>query len=246
MRRLLRLLPSSLIADAEEALIPPHGGGHALCLAVMYADSFVRRATEELIARGAHTVLLYGSRADGSATQQSDYDLAAFGGVEAVVRDARMVDGSYLDAFIYPETVLQSPTVEHLRLRGSKILVERDSAATKFLEGLEQLYRDGPAPLTPDEALARKVWAYKMLERASGPDAEGNYRRAWLLTALLEDYFSLRGSWFEGPKKSLRWLSEFDRETFDAFNLALAPGAELSKIAALIPLVVGSRAEVDR
>ena len=207
----------------------------------MNAETFVRRETEGLVARGSHTVLLYGSRAEGSASEQSDYDLAGFANVTATIRDARLVDGWYLDAFLYPESVLTEPTVEHLKLRGAKVIVQRDALGTAFLQRLDQLYLQGPEPLRPDEAAARKTWAYKMAQRAERRDAEGNYRRAWLLTALLEDYFSLRGKWFEGPRKALRWLSQFDNDAFAAFSVALDPGADLSAIAALVPLVVGAQ-----
>jgi len=36
-----------------------------------------------------------------------------------------------------------------------------------------------------------------MALRMRRSDIEGNFRRAWLLTALLEDYFRLRGMWYQ-------------------------------------------------
>jgi hypothetical protein len=202
-------------------------------------EAFIRRACAELVAHHrAHTVLLYGSHAHDTANEYSDVDLAAFGDVATVFRDARQVDGLYLDAFVYPESALQLPAEEHLKLRGSKILVQRGSAATDFLVRLEGLYARGPEKLSPDEAAARKTWARKMVERASRSDPEGDYRRHWVLTALLEDYFRLRGKWFEGPKAALRWLEQFDEGTFEAFRHALAPDADLEAISRLVPRVV--------
>ena len=65
----------------------------------------------------AHTILLYGSRADGSAGKDSDYDLAAFGPINTPFRIARLVKGEYLDVWAYPEAELQrDPNVGHLRL----------------------------------------------------------------------------------------------------------------------------------
>ena len=206
----------------------------------MDAEAFVQQACRDLVVGyGAHTVLLYGSHADGSASTASDFDLAAFADCAAVVRVARLKDGFYLDAFVYPESVLIAPAEDHLKLRGSQVLVERGVEGTHFLQRLEQLYGVGPKPLPLDEAAARKTWAYKMVNRARRPDAEGNFRRAWLLTALLEDYFSLRGKWYEGPKKALRWLEQFDEPTFVAFRRALEPEASLELISRLVPLVVG-------
>ncbi len=48
----------------------------------------------------------------------------------------------------------------------------------------------------------RRSWSYKMLERVHQDDIEANYRRAWLLFPLLEDYFAIRQKWYLGSKAS--------------------------------------------
>lgn len=192
-------------------------------------------------AHAVHTILLYGSHADGSAGVASDYDVAAFGPSAKPCRIARRVDGAYLDVFVYPETLLLNPTDEHLKLRGSQIVLQREAEAENFLRKLEDIFRRGPERLPPDEVQARKVWAHKMAARIERADAEGNYRRVWLLTALLDDYFHLRGLWSQGPKKSLRWLEQFDLPAYQAFSLALKPGASNAVIFSLVQLVVGPR-----
>lgn len=206
----------------------------------MELDPLLQRICDELSsAHRAHTILLYGSRADGSAGPDSDYDVAAFGPVEKQVRDARLVDGAFLDIFVYPESVLTSPGEAQLALRGSKILVQRGTEAEGFLARLEEMFARGPARLPADEIEAIKVWALKMIVRIRRGDVEGNYRRVWLLTALLEDYFHIRGSWYQGPKKSLRWLEQLDPPAYRAFSAALAPGATDEEIYSLVKLVSG-------
>jgi len=201
----------------------------------------LERICKELVAaHKMHTILLYGSRADGSASEDSDYDVAAFGPIKEPFRIARLVNGAYLDVWAYPEDALLSPTDESLRLRGSRIIMQRDSEADVLLGKLESLYRRGPPPLPTYEVAARKVWAHKMLARIEHADPEGNYRRVWLLQALLESYFHVRGQWFEGPKKSLRWLQQFDLPAYHAFCLALRPGATNQDIASLVQLIAGS------
>jgi predicted nucleotidyltransferase len=188
----------------------------------------------------AHTVLLYGSRADGSAREDSDYDVAAFGPVTEPFRIARRFNGAYLDVWVYPESELQiSPGVEHLRLRGSKILLQRDSEADAFLSRLEQYFLQGPRPLRPGEGAARKVWAHKTLARAVRGDPEGNYRRLELIQVLLENYFHVRGRWYQGSNKSLLWLQQFDPPAFRSFCKALEPGADIHAFAELVQLMVG-------
>jgi hypothetical protein len=132
----------------------------------------------------AHTILLYGSRADGTENEFSDYDIAAFADVPVSKRDARVVDGKFLDVFVHPEAVLRNPTKEHLTLRGSRILSQRNFEATHFLAALDVIFCTGPEPLPADEIEARRTWAGKMALRMRRSDVEGNFRQAWLLTAL--------------------------------------------------------------
>lgn len=199
------------------------------------------RIREELVrVHQAHTILLYGSRANGTEGPHSDYDIAAFAPVTRTHRDTRLVEGEYLDVFVYPEAALQAPAEEHLKLRESVVLLQRDDAASRFLAGLEALYQRGPEPLAADEMAVRRSWAWKMNARLRRGDAEGNFRRVWLLTALLEDYFHLRGLWFEGPKRALSWLAEHDPPVHAAFDRALSPDAPTAAIEALVAAVVGA------
>ncbi|HEY4943105.1 MAG TPA: nucleotidyltransferase domain-containing protein [Rhizomicrobium sp.] len=179
-----------------------------------------------------HTLILYGSQARGEATRASDYDLLGVRDKGEVVRDARLWRGVYLDFFAYPERKAKAEQLMHVR--GGKVLRQKGGFGDRLLARIEKAYAAGPKPLPPDELQARKVWARKMLARARVGDAEGNYRRAWLLTALLENYFAGRGRWYEGSKASLRWLRENDPKASALFEKALKPGARLSTIAALV------------
>jgi len=206
----------------------------------MQADPVLHRVSQELLGRfGVHTIFLYGSRADGSAGPDSDYDIAAFAPIADSLRVARQDAGVYLDVFIYPDALLLRPSEEYLKLRGSNVLMQRDAQADEFLRGLDEIFRVGPVPLAADEIAARRVWARKMIARMGRADPEGNYRRAWLLQTILEDYFHLRGLWYEGPKKALRWLAQVEPLTYRAFCVALEPGASNDSVASLVELVVG-------
>ncbi|MEE4383830.1 MAG: nucleotidyltransferase domain-containing protein [Pseudomonadales bacterium] len=178
----------------------------------------------------AHTILLYGSTAEGSADADSDLDLAALGAVDRVIRVAEHQDGVFVDAFVYPDTALEAPEDEHLRFRGARILLQRSGTAETLLQRLEVKCEAGPEPLPEDELEMRRTWARKMVARIQRGDVEGHYQRHWLLTALLEDYFHLRALWFEGPKKTLAWLAAHDRATSKAMEAALEPGAPITAI----------------
>jgi predicted nucleotidyltransferase len=99
----------------------------------MQAESILDRVSSELrSAYGVHTILLHGSRADGSAGPDSDYDIAAFGPVARPIRIARLDTGLYLDIFVYPDELLLTPSEEYLPLRGSSVLLQRHTQGGSF------------------------------------------------------------------------------------------------------------------
>ncbi|HEX4301630.1 MAG TPA: nucleotidyltransferase domain-containing protein [Rhizomicrobium sp.] len=186
-----------------------------------------------------HTVILYGSRARGYATAASDYDLIGFRKAGAVVRDARKTGGVWLDAFVYPDAKLK--LADLLRVRGGKVLFQKAGFGDRFLARLDKLYQRGPKRLPPDDIAVKKAWPGKMLARIEQGDAEGNYRRAMLLYVLLEDYFALRGLWYEGPKAALARLRRNEPKTNALFETALKPDAPLSAIAKLATAVTRTK-----
>jgi predicted nucleotidyltransferase len=205
----------------------------------MMHDPLVDGLRDRLIAEyHCHTIILYGSQARGDADSDSDYDVIGFCDGEA---GTRRVTGRWrgvlLDVFIYPTTRLSKPDEDMLHVRGGHVLCERESLGTQFLAGIERLYATPPTPLSDDEVEARKNWAVKMIDRLARGDVEGNYRRAWLLTALLENYFLIRGCRYPGPKEAFKSLAVSDSDAFALFEKALAPGAERSDILALVARV---------
>lgn len=204
-------------------------------------DKFLTRFTREMREKyDCHTLILYGSRARGEASPVSDYDLLGFRKTGVVIHDARKIRGVYLDAFIYPEKGAKSPDL--LRARSGKVIFQKNGFGDAFLARLKRVHARGPKPLGSDEIAVRKVWAKKMLDRAKQGDPEDNFRRIWLLNTLLEDYFALRGMWYEGPKAALKWLRQNEPKVNVLFERALKPGAKISqieKLAAIVTAVPG-------
>jgi hypothetical protein len=189
-------------------------------------------------AHGVHTLILYGSLARGDATPESDIDVAGFADVATTTRDARVWNGKFLDAFVYPTALAQSPDADLLKLCGGRVLLDERGLAVSLLEQLDALDRTGPPPLPESELQMRRVWARKMLLRIRRNDIEAHYRRHWLLYQLLEDLFALRGEPYRGPKLALAALKLHSPETFSAFERALAPDASIDAIEALVDHVV--------
>ncbi|MEY4631052.1 MAG: hypothetical protein RIQ81_1172 [Pseudomonadota bacterium] len=184
-------------------------------------------------------MILYGSRARGDFRADSDYDLAGFVDEETTYRDSRLLNGKYLDIWIYPSTRLLNPDDSMLQMLGGRVLVERESLGRQCLDKLNALYLRGPTPLPPDQRQTKILWGWKMLERISAGDTEAHFRRHWLMTALLEDYFLLRGQWYRGPKESLEWIRTQRPDDFAIFQQALAPAATLDAIKSAVAMVSG-------
>jgi len=200
-------------------------------------DAVVTRLADNLRRKyGCHTVILYGSRARGDHAAESDYDLVGIGQQGPVRHLARRVGRAYVDAFVYPER--KATPSELLRIRGGRVVFQKARFGEGLLERIDRLHARGPKTLSPDEIILRQHWARKMLDRARRGDIQGHFRRAELLTTLLEDYFLLRGLWYEGPKVSLMWLHVHDPEMASLYAKALEPGARLPHIAKLVAAVV--------
>ncbi len=182
----------------------------------------LNKLTSELVTKHkCHTVILYGSHAQGTATRESDYDLMGVRKSGTKYRIARKENGIYIDMFVYPEKMLQKVGEKHLYMRRGKVLFQRTCFGTRFLDKLEKVARKPATRLPKDEIAVRKVWAHKMWERAQKGDVEGNYRRSWLQMSLLEDYFLLRGKRYSGSKASFAWLKDNDTRTFKLFDKVL-------------------------
>lgn len=154
-----------------------------------------------------------------------------------MVRDARMWNGVYLDIFVDPESELAEPHPGMLDMRHGRILCEQGEVAQRFFAKLEEIYQKGPERLPLDEISALRAWHRKGLERIHLGGIQGNLRRAELIPALLEHFFTIRGEWCRGPKASFLWLKNHRPDLFEAFDRALIPGAPIESIEDLVERV---------
>ena len=196
-------------------------------------------AAELCSTHGCHTVLLYGSYARGDHRGDSDVDVLGLRDDGPACRDARPWQGTYLDAFIHPVADLATLDAAMTKLAGGRVLCQRDGLGDDMLARATALAAEPAKPLPADEAVALRVWFDKMLGRMRGGDLEGDYRRAWLLYQLPQDYFGLRGLPYRGPKEAFRWLATHDPAAEALFRAALKPGADEPAIAALVAHVAG-------
>jgi predicted nucleotidyltransferase len=186
-------------------------------------DPLIVMITEELIKKHkCHTVILYGSRARGDETEQSDYDVMGVRKTGNKYHVAEKRCGHYVDIFIYPEKDLKKIGEEHIYMEGAVVLFQKGQFGTDFINNLKKVIRKKYKPLSSDEIQARQIWLHKMYDRATKRDIEGNYRRTWLQEALLCEYFNIRKKRYSGSKKSFAWLKRNDPKAFQLFDHVLA------------------------
>ena len=117
---------------------------------------------------------------------------------------------------------------------------QKEGLASGFLARINEHLARGPKIPDQEDLRHFTIWAEKMLRRVEKNDAEGDYRRHWLLKDSLEHYFDRRGMWYLGPKKSMAWLKENDRKTYDVLAVAYRPAATIDEIRIAVQAVCGS------
>ncbi|PEB51450.1 DNA polymerase III subunit beta [Bacillus pseudomycoides] len=181
-----------------------------------------------------HSIILYGSYVNGDYTEESDIDIVCFTDEENMKsNDTSIVGNKQLDAWIY-KTEKMEDIEGFLRIRGGKVLLDKKGLCKGFLHKINELFQQGPKQLTLEEKHFLQSWIQKMHRRAQKGDVEGNYRYHWLLVDSLSIYFSLKDIWYLGPKQSLKWLYENEREVYVLFDRVLGPNAETENINQLV------------
>jgi len=186
-----------------------------------------------------HSIILYGSFANGTYTDESDIDIICFCDNVLKKNDTTIINGRQLDAWMY-DTNMMTKQEELLHINGGNILLDEKDLCTTLLANIEELFNEGARKLTLEEINFQKNWLMKMLNRAKKDDIEGNFRYHWMLVDSLEIYFGIKGLWYLGPKKSLYWLKENDRNAYKLFNDALNINSSFERTENLISFIINS------
>jgi predicted nucleotidyltransferase len=182
----------------------------------------------------AHTVILYGSRAKGTATPKSDYDILAFrktGTPRESVVD--LWKGIPLDLHLVPESAMDElePWSAGV-VEGAVILCQKDNFGERFIENKRKRYAQGF--FTSDQIKNNIIDAIKLtLWKVDNTDT-GQYYRNQLLSSFPDYYSTLHNLYYLGPRSSLKWLKKNDPLTFNAFSKALKPDATIESLKELI------------
>lgn len=181
-----------------------------------------------------HTVILYGSYADNTHTENSDIDIICIGSNVEKNKDARDWSGLFLDAWVYPEDEFEN-LEDFLHLAGGKVLTEENYFGTLLLEKINSFPDE--VEIDENEVTHIHTWCKKMLKRAQVKDIEGNYRKNWLTQDLLMIYFNVRGIRFKGSKKSFEYLKANDYVNYVLFEEIYQDNNDLVKLENLVKSV---------
>lgn len=188
---------------------------------------------------GAHTIILYGSRAQGTATSKSDYDILALRGPGIPEETKKDLFGDvYLDIHFFPEEALNDMyLVSPLSLvKGADILCQKDHLGEDFIHHLKKIYNQGFVAST--QFKQKVVDEIKMNQWKIDHSLVGFFYQHSLLPNLLEHYFTLRNLYYIGTRESFAWLQENDLPTYYAFEKALKPDASIESINELVDHVI--------
>lgn len=192
--------------------------------------SIVRELKEKF---HCHTIILYGSRARGSISSTSDYDVVGVRKRGKKTRIAKKQMGFYWDVFVYSEKDLKKLGPEQLGWSDSRIIYQESEYGRNLLRRLKRLLNKPHKPEPQYEIDILKVWAQKELDRCKIKDIQGLYRRAEFQNALIDHYFIIRKKRFYGPKAAFTWLEKNDPTTFKLLHRSLKHPTNISFLAAV-------------
>lgn len=169
-----------------------------------------------------NAIILYGSYADGTNNQDSDFDALIISDKFGEFHDTSLVDGIQLDVFVYPTAFFEDDfdCNGFIQIFGGTIIEDSCSKGQLLMEKVTSYINGQPKP-SQDDIDASVAWCNKMLLRTKRTDAEGLFRWHWLLIDSLEIFFNVIKQPYMGPKKSIRWLEANRPAAFDCYKTAL-------------------------
>ena len=125
-------------------------------------------------------IITYGSFADGSANENSDFDALVIANHDKM-HDSSVIDGIILDVFVYPTDMFQSEydPEEFVQVWDGKIVLDKNGIADHLQKQVLSYIEHTPKK-SPNEIQQEISWCEKMLLRTMRNDAEGFYRWHWV------------------------------------------------------------------
>lgn len=168
------------------------------------------------------SIILYGSYAEGTNDQNSDFDALVISKQTKIVHDTSVVDGVILDVFVYPQTWFDEDCDPDMfvQIFDGRVLMDTDGIGEKLRSGAARYVQEIPKK-TDEQIRSDIAWCEKMFERVKRCDAEGAFRWHWVLTDSLEIFCGIRRHPYLGPKKSLKWVERTHPQAYTYYQNAL-------------------------
>lgn len=166
------------------------------------------------------SILLYGSFADGTNDQASDFDCMLIVPKKDRNHDDAVIDGIQLDCFIFTEDELQSEAIDTFLTAYDSSIVLDNGIGADLKRRVHNYVEENSS--TPEEEKDFLIsWIQKTIVRIAKNDDEGNMRAVSLLAESLTDYFILRDIFYFGSKKAIQHLKQEDAEGYTLFHNAV-------------------------
>lgn len=170
-----------------------------------------------------HTLILYGSYADGTYNKNSDFDALIITDKHYQIHDSTIVNDVLLDVFIHHTSEFNDNMdyAEFIQIFDGNIVIDKYGIGQDLKEKVI-IYMNNCSFKTFEENQMSVKWCEKMLLRAQRKDAEGFYRWHWLLMDSLEIYHDICKIRYLGPKKALLKMKYEDPTAFETYEKALS------------------------
>ena len=167
------------------------------------------------------TVILYGSYADGTNREGSDFD-ALILAEHPQHHDVSIVEGVQLDVWVYPIDYFAADDrlEEAITIVDGVVLHDPQGMGAALQKRVQDAVAAQPVK-TREENVGALAWCRKMQSRTQRSDTEGYYRWHWLLSESLEIACDLLHQPYRGPKKSLRWMENAHPALYTVYSRAL-------------------------
>lgn len=169
------------------------------------------------------SIILYGSYANGTQGEHSDFDGLVLSKSRPACHDASFVQGVQLDLFVYPADHFEGAfdCGEVLQIFDGNVVFDPEGRGEALRRRVLD-YIDRLPKKTAEELASSLAWCRKMLLRTRRGDPEGLFRWHWLLADSLEIFCDIAGQPYWGPKKSLLWMKSQHPAAYQAYARALA------------------------
>lgn len=171
----------------------------------------------------ATSIIVYGDYAEDNVTEHSAFEALVMGPTSPYAHETETVEGVKLDVLVYPREIFYGEIAldEFEQVHEGLVALDEDGMGSWLKRMIANQIASIPAK--PDEAIEDSlIWCANMCARAAKGDAEGFFRRAWLLTDSVEIYSDVVGQPFLSPQKTMSKMAKFDPEAAEIHFRALS------------------------